>query len=312
MRALRRTGLAVGGVAALGLAGAAYGFAEASCYAVRRHHLPVLPAGSAPLRVLHLSDIHLLPWQRRKIGWVRQLAQLRPDVVVNTGDNISAEASIGLLLEALEPLLHVPGVFVPGSNDYYAPKPANPLRYFAGPSKVEGERRRLPHDDLFSAFRAAGWADLTNRRETLRIAAGAHTVEILAAGTDDPHLRLDRWPGFGTRAGAAGEPVFRLGVTHAPYTRVLDAMVTDGADLILAGHTHGGQICLPFYGALVTNCDLPRAQASGVSRWTAGGRTVPLEVSAGIGAAATMPLRVACRPEAVVLELTQRRDGVQA
>ena len=137
-------------------------------------------------------------------------------------------------------------------------------------------------------------------------------MRVLAAGTDDPHLGLDAWAGFPGSApdDGAGRPGddgrFRLGVTHAPYRRVLDAMTADGADLLLAGHTHGGQVCVPFLGALVTNCDLPRRQASGVSTWTAAGRTVPLEVSAGLGTAPSAPVRFACRPEAVVLDLVPR------
>ena len=293
--------------AALGATGAAWGLAEASAYRVSRHTVPALPAGAAPLRVLHLSDIHLLPFHRRKLAWLRSLSELAPDLVVNTGDNIASEASIAPLLEALGPFLDVPGVFVPGSNDYFAPKPANPFRYFAGPSKpLKRQPRRLPTEDLFRVFRSRGWVDLTNRSATLTAGGDGAAVEVLAGGTDDPHLELDVWHGFTAPTRAPREQVLTLGVTHAPYRRVLDAMVADGADLVLAGHTHGGQVCLPFYGALVTNCDLPREQASGLSSWTAAGRTVPLEVSAGIGAAPAMPVRLACRPEAVVLDLVTR------
>ena len=64
-----------------------------------------------------------------------------------------------------------------------------------------------------------------------------------------------------------------IGVTHAPYRRVIDAMTYDGHDLIMAGHTHGGQVCVPFYGALVTNCDLDTRRAKGLSQHSAGGRT---------------------------------------
>ncbi len=314
----------MGAAAALGLA---WGLVEAEARVVRTHRLAVLPAGANPVRVLHLSDIHLLPRNRSRMAWLRGLDALEPDLVVNTGDNISAAASVPLVLNALGPLLRRPGVFVPGSNDYYEPKPANPFRYFAGPSRMDEDRARLPTEALFGAFRAAGWADLTNRGFVLSVPTRAGTVlEVLAAGTDDPHLGLDDWGGFPApapapgdaaasgpasahddgAAGPGGDGRFRLGVTHAPYRRVLDAMTADGADLLLAGHTHGGQVCLPGFGALVTNCDLPRPQASGVSTWTAAGRTVPLEVSAGLGTAPSAPVRFACRPEAVVLELLPR------
>ena len=314
-RRLVRTGARVavgaGTTAALGLA---WGLAEAEARVVRTHTLAVLPAGARPMRVLHLSDIHLLPRHRAKLAWLRGLADLEPDLVVNTGDTISAAASVPLVLDALGPLLDMPGVFVPGSNDYYAPKPANPLRYLRGPSRMEAGRAELPHGELFGAFRAAGWADLTNRGAVLELGSeGGVPTRVAAAGTDDPHLGLDAWPGFPEEAaapsGAAARPddgVLRLGVTHAPYRRVLDAMTADGADLLLAGHTHGGQVCLPCFGAIVTNCDLPRSQASGVSTWTAAGRTVPLEVSAGLGSAPSAPVRFACRPEAVVLDLVPR------
>lgn len=304
-RRLARSGArAAVGVAGLGALSLAWGLTEAEARTVRTHTLRVLAPGTRPMRVLHLSDIHLLPRHRRRLDWLRGLADLEPDLVVDTGDNISHAASIPLLLDALGPLLERPGVFVPGSNDYYTPKPANPLRYLRGPSELEASRSRLPTEELFSAFRAAGWADLTDRSADVVLGAGEDAVHVRAAGTDDPHLGLDHWPGFGTDDDAA--PALRLGVTHAPYRRVLDAMTADGADLLLAGHTHGGQVCLPFVGALVTNCDLPRSQASGVSTWTAAGRTVPLEVSAGIGTAPSAPVRTFCRPEAVVLDLLPR------
>ena len=97
---------------------------------------------------------------------------------------------------------------------------------------------------------------------------------------------------------------FGLGVTHAPYRRILDAFVDRGADLVLAGHTHGGQVCVPGYGALVTNCDIPRRQVRGDSQWTHEGRTAALEVSAGLGTSIWAPVRFACRPEATLLTLT--------
>ncbi|MDI3330715.1 MAG: metallophosphoesterase [Micrococcus sp.] len=295
-------GSLTGTLAAAGAGALAWGaLVEARNFAVRTERLPILPPGGRPFRILHLSDIHLVPSQADKLQWLSTLHTLQPDLVVNTGDNIASAASIRPLLDTLGPLLDVPGLFVPGSNDYYAPKPANPLRYLAGPSRQDPDRVRLPSDRLFSAFEARGWTNLSNRNTSMVL----HGVRLDVAGTDDPHLDRDAWPGF---PGTSPTPArsLRIGVTHAPYRRVLDAMVEDGADVVFAGHTHGGQVCLPGYGALVTNCDLPTWQASGLTQWSLDGRTVPLEVSAGIGTSPTAPVRFACRPEAVVLDVVAR------
>ena len=155
-RMLRSAAPAAVGMATTAGLGLAWGLVEAEARTVRTHRLAVLPAGSAPLRVLHLSDIHLLPRHRAKRAWLRGLDVLEPDLVVNTGDNVSAAASVPLVLDALGPLLARPGTNTPGSNDYYAPKAANPLRYFAGPSRMDADRPRLPSDVLFGAFRAVG------------------------------------------------------------------------------------------------------------------------------------------------------------
>ena len=71
--------------------------------------MPLLPAGARPVRVLHLSDIHMTPAQRRKQEWLAGLATLRPDLVVDTGDNLAHAASVPVVRDSLGPLLDVPG-----------------------------------------------------------------------------------------------------------------------------------------------------------------------------------------------------------
>lgn len=286
---------------ALGCAGLGWGLAETHMFAIRRFDLPILPIGHEPIRVLHISDAHLLAGQRHKLRFIESLGSLEPDLVVNTGDNIAFPNALPRLIRALEPLRGIPGVFVFGSNDYYGPKPKNPFTYLFSPTtrhEAEEEHRSLPWQELRASFEDLGWTDVIHKKVVLKVAG-----RLLAfRGTDDAHLNLDEYP-LVAGPGPA-EAVVQIGVTHAPYLRLLDAMTADGMDLILAGHTHGGQVCVPFKGALVTNCDLEPARVKGLSTHSFGGRTSFLEVSAGIGAAPFAPVRVACRPEVTLLTLT--------
>jgi hypothetical protein len=305
-RAGKRTALLAGMVASAGAAAAAYGWWEKEQFGLREERVPILPPGSAPLRVLHLSDIHFVPGQMKKARWLGELASLNPDLVVNTGDNLSHVEAVAPLLEALAPLLAFPGVYVPGSNDYYAPIARNPATYLLGPSNRRPlpERIELDWRGLFAGFGAAGWIDLTNRSQSLAF----NGTRFDFSGVDDPHLNRERYADWPRGAsGHDGKPHVKVAVIHAPYQRVLDHFTRAGANLILAGHTHGGQVCLPGYGALVSNCDLPTWRARGLTGWEHDGRWVPLNVSGGIGTSRFAPVRIACRPEAVLLTLTARR-----
>jgi predicted MPP superfamily phosphohydrolase len=298
-------GRALAGATALGVAGIGYAsVVERRRWTLREATLPVLPVGAAPLRILHISDLHMTPDQRSKQRWVAGLSDLRPDLVVNTGDNLAHLRAVPAVLRALGPLLTFPGVFVFGSNDYYAPKPKNPARYLTRTRKrIRG--RPLPWTDLRAAFTEHGWLDATHARHVLDVAGRRVSV----AGVDDPHLRRDRYSRIAGRAD--GRADLRLGLTHSPEPRVLDAFADDKYDLVMAGHTHGGQLRLPGYGAIVTNCGLDRSRARGASRW---GAHMWLHVSAGLGTSPFAPVRFACPPEASLLTLVARgsRDAVPA
>src|SRR2546423_10374253 len=73
---------------------------EVRSFRLRRVEVPVLPPGSRPLRVLHVSDIHMTPGQRRKQRWLHGLAALEPDLVVNTGDNLAHRDAVPVVLDA--------------------------------------------------------------------------------------------------------------------------------------------------------------------------------------------------------------------
>ncbi|MFM6973971.1 MAG: metallophosphoesterase [Agromyces sp.] len=274
---------------------------ERTRFVVREHAVPVLPAGSPSIRVLHLSDLHMAPWQRKKQRWVASLAELQPDVVVVTGDALGHRDGLVGLERALAPFAGIPGVVVHGSNDYFAPHLKNPLRYLLGPSRISERLRPVDTEGLNRLYRRLGWQDLNNRSERFDV----NGVSLGRVGVDDPHLERDDLD-LALDALDALDPVAAvIGVTHAPYRRVLDAFTHAGSAITFAGHTHGGQVCLPraLGGALVTNCDLPRAQASGVSLWSIGADASALHVSAGIGTSIYAPVRLFCPPEACIVTL---------
>ncbi|GAA2377478.1 metallophosphoesterase [Nonomuraea africana] len=284
----------------LGVAGLGYASViERNSFRLRRFDVPVLERGQRPVRILHLSDLHLTPGRRMLINWVRSLGSLEPDLVVNTGDSIAHVDAVPALMHALEPLLSRPGLFVYGSNDLYAPKPKNPVRYLWRTSK--GERRQhvpsLPWRELGEGMAAEGWLDMNNT--TARIKVG--DLDIAVAGIHDSHIDRDR---YDLVAGPAPRDAdLRLGVMHSPEPRNMSLFAADGYQLLLAGHTHGGQLCIPFYGALVTNCGIDRARVKGLHRH----ESAWLHVSAGLGTSPYAPARFACFPEASLLTLVPRR-----
>ncbi|MHA6508611.1 metallophosphoesterase [Tessaracoccus sp. Y1736] len=290
---------AVGATAALGAACFGWGLIEAALFTVRQVELPILPAGGRPIRILHMSDIHLTTSQHFKLDFIRSMAALEPDLVINTGDNIAQAEAVFPLLAAWNKLRFVPGVFVFGSNDYFKPHFRNPLLYLAhGKSEAKGPTApNLPWEKLRDGMTKHGWVDLTHRRAALEV----NGYRLAFRGVDDAHLGRDRYAMVEGPADASAD--LNIGVTHAPYLRLLDAMTADGMDLIFAGHTHGGQVCVPGYGALITNCDLDPARVKGLSTHTAGGHTAHLHVSAGVGTSPFAPYRFACRPEVTLLTL---------
>ncbi|WP_349827133.1 metallophosphoesterase [Brevibacterium litoralis] len=274
---------------------------EPHLFTVRRREHAVLPAGATPLRVLHLSDLHLTSWQHHKMNWVHALADLEPDLVVNTGDNLGGDV-LGHVVETYGRLLDVPGVFVLGSNDLHAPVFKNPARYLRGPSEVEddhaGTGPDLPTAEMVEAFERRAWHFLDNR--DARITLGGTTLDF--SGLGDHHM--DAAHVAETHPSFPDDATVRIGVTHSPYTAVLDAFAEAGADLVFAGHTHGGQLRIPFWGAPVTNCDLPHDRARG----TFDHRGTAVEVSAGLGFSPFAPVRFACRPEVTLVTLVPREE----
>jgi len=267
-------------------------------FVLRQAQIPILPTGHAPIRILHFSDLHLTPSRRREIADIKSFIDLKPDLVISTGDFLGHIDAVPVALEALDALLDLPGLFVFGSNDYYAPRVKNPLTYLTPDTGKRKHGDPLPWHELAHGLSSRGWKNLNFSRAMLKI----NDTVIESRGTDDAHLDKDD---YSLVAGPpASDADIAIGITHAPYLRLLDAMRADGLDAIFAGHTHGGQVRLPWIGgskALTTNCDLPNWRARGLTRF---GHEPWLHVSAGMGTSPFARIRVASPPEVSLVTLT--------
>jgi predicted MPP superfamily phosphohydrolase len=267
-------------------------------YQLRQESLPLLPSGAGQIRILHFSDLHLTPSRKREIADIKSWAALKPDLVISTGDFLAHRDGVEVALNALNELLDLPGLYVFGSNDYYGPRFKNPLSYL---KSDDGERRlgeKLPIEQFDRELQNRGWINLNNKRSS--IAINGLTIDI--RGTDDAHLELDDYE----RVAGKKNGELSIGVTHAPYRRVLDSMAQDEIDLIFAGHTHGGQVRMPWFGgsrSLTTNCDLPNWRSRGLTKID---NQPYLNVSAGMGYSPFAPFRIFCPSEVSLATLTKR------
>jgi uncharacterized protein len=277
-------------MAGLGAAIGAYALYEPHRYRLVTHDLACHP--SVPeLTLLHVSDTHLDSSNQARIRWLSELPDrlgLVPDLVLATGDLIQDNSGIEPLVELLAPLeARLGRFFVFGSHDYYQASFQSYAKYWTG-KRIP----RAPHADsdrLRDSLQNKGWVQLHNQSEVIETPAG----RVRLVGVDDPYLGRHKTSHIERDA----RDVCAIGLMHSP--EIVSEFVLAGFDLILAGHTHAGQVRVPFVGALVTNCSLPLPLAGGPHRigdsW--------LHVSPGLGTGKFSPVRLNCRPEATLLRL---------
>jgi len=280
MLSRKSRGLTRRGFLRLGLAGlGAAGFADILWIeprGVRSEHLSVTTGQNGrPVRIVQLSDLHLseVDGYFRKVA--EQVDKLSPELIVLTGDYLEEERNIRAVTDFLRLLKAPHGIFaVQGNWEYW--------------SRLEGENLRRH-------FAGAGVRLLINERADLEI--NGQQLSILGLDYPSPrdHLRLMQEQGDPKR--------FNVLLSHVPA--FAHEQLGRQIGLILCGHTHGGQVRVPFLPPLI----LPRFSGRFVAGlYRVGQHNTPLYVNRGIGTS-VLPVRLACRPEIAVITLEPQRSG---
>ncbi len=234
-----------------------------------------LPTAFSGLRILHLSDLHIIRWTRRLERWREALSALRIDLMVITGDighrswhwKASLDGVVRLVSDIAAPLGKF---FILGNHDAL---------------------------ELGPALHDRGLIPLMNASYILR--KGANEMALVGLAQ---HKRIDT----DIPAALAEVPpaTFKLMLMH--YPDLIHAAAAAEIDICLAGHTHGGQICYPDGSPIIRHDVLPNYMCTGVhkvaSTW--------LVVNRGIGKAG-LRVRMFCPPHAIVLKLQTGEDGIE-
>ncbi len=206
-------------LAGAGIGGMAWGtFVEP--YWIETTHVrissPRLAGSSRPIRLVHISDLHCDAQARAEDSLVARVAECSPDLIVFTGDCVNAPEGLANFRRCMKALVGIAPTFaVKGNWD----------RWFG----------------ITDHFAGTGVQELRGQWRTLDVAGAKVHVGGLAVGDD---TRLEETLAAAPRDG------FRLFLYH--YPDLIYRVAPSGMDLYCAGHTHGGQIALPWFGAIVT------------------------------------------------------------
>lgn len=232
-------------------------------------YMPMLRPGAPDLTLVHLSDIHVGSIGRRERRAIDIVNAAQPDIIVITGDLVRGGGRPAELESFLSALRARHGKFlVWGNHDYWDGVPET-----WGPDVV----------------RRAGFKLLRNTSQAIRYAGG----RIVIAGVDDSITGHDSLKLAMTRVSRRDACIL---VTHSPA--VVLSLGNWDIDLVLAGHTHGGQVRLPLIGALW----VPHESTEHVDGWFDVNGGVRLHVSRGLGWS-WLPVRFLCRPAVDVITL---------
>lgn len=230
---------------------------------------PKIPPTARPIRVAHISDIHSDPRPRLEERLPQAIANLKPDLIVFTGDALNSPEGLPVFKHCMRRLAEIAPVYaVKGNMDIW---------YWSG----------------LDLYGGTGVRELKD--EALHTRVGGTRVRLIGVPADREQAipRLLDSP-----------PRDALTILLHHYPDEIEVASQYGADLYLAGHTHGGQVALPVYGAILTLSRFGKRYEAGLYRV----KDTWLYVNRGIGMEGGKAPRVrfCARPEITLIEVGSR------
>ena len=259
---------------------------------VRIHRIDLffntLPAAFDGYRILHLSDLHINKQNKRTKRLLASLTAEPADLCVITGDLIEDDKAIHICQDMLKTIRPPHGVFVVlGNHDYFRYSMWDMIQ------KRNITTRTNDTQGLVRILNRTGFRVLRN--ESIEIGRNGDSVWLV--GLDDPVTNRHN-----VKKALAPVPseAFTILLTHTPD--VIRETNFPGEHLILAGHTHGGQVLLPLWGPIMNHSSLKPGFVSGGMKLDNGF----LLVSNGQGVNTLFPFRFRCRPEICTVRLRRK------
>lgn len=271
------------------LEGARHSEASSQIISSTRDITPAPDDGVKRLRILHISDLHLARNEvQSKLDFLAEVTDDEYDFVFLTGDIFQHDESIKHARHLLSRKPRIGAYAVLGNHDYYRYSMWNKIVGRIFPSMRHPAKITRDVKPLVRALKNVGYDVLLNEARYLE------DTEICLVGVDWPGIRKNKLLELVSRS--PGDWLV-IALFHLP--RDLEFYNDAGVHYAFGGHTHGGQIRVPGYGPIITDSELARHEASGI---TYRGRTT-FHISRGLGADPRTNFRLFCPPQASVIEI---------
>lgn len=279
--------------AALALGYAVYYYAsriESRRYQFEKLRINTAGGGKKLLKVLHLSDLHLSAPETHKIDFLQSITDADYDLVFLTGDIFEDLSGIQYASKLLARQPRLGAYAVLGNHEYYA---YTMLQRTIGRLSKRHRHPKSMRDvtPVIDGLERVGIRVLRDEAVSLS------REEIHIVGIDYPNIAEEKLTEL---VNDVPDNYLKLGLMHVPEN--MSYMSRAGFHVVFMGHTHGGQVRIPGLGALTSNSELPRSQASGLI-WR---DQTAFHISRGLGADPRTNFRLFCPPAATLIEINNQ------